>query len=288
MAAKLIDGKAVSQKIKMQVKTRVEKLAQQGIVPGLAVVLVGEDSASLTYVKNKKKTCEALGMRSDLHQFPDTLTEQELLAKIDELNSDPGIHGILVQLPLPQQIDEFKVITAISPEKDVDGFHPISVGNMMIGKDAFLPCTPHGIMELLAHYGIDPAGKHAVVIGRSNIVGKPIGQLLLQKDATVTYCHSKTKDLANFTAQADILIAAIGRAKFIDRTFIKPGAVIIDVGMNRDENGKLCGDVDFEDVQETASFVTPVPGGVGPMTIAMLMENTLESAEKGLAKTKQA
>ncbi|MDN3438047.1 bifunctional methylenetetrahydrofolate dehydrogenase/methenyltetrahydrofolate cyclohydrolase FolD [Planococcus sp. APC 3900] len=288
MAAKLIDGKAVSQKIKMQVKTRVEKLAQQGIVPGLAVVLVGEDSASLTYVKNKKKTCEALGMRSDLHQFPDTLTEQELLAKIDELNSDPGIHGILVQLPLPQQIDEFKVITAISPEKDVDGFHPISVGNMMIGKDAFLPCTPHGIMELLAHYGIDPAGKHAVVIGRSNIVGKPIGQLLLQKDATVTYCHSKTKDLANFTAQADILIAAIGRAKFIDRTFIKPGAVIIDVGMNRDEKGKLCGDVDFEDVQETASFVTPVPGGVGPMTIAMLMENTLESAEKGLAKTKQA
>lgn len=288
MAAKLIDGKAVSQKIKMQVKTRVEKLAQQGIVPGLAVVLVGEDSASLTYVKNKKKTCESLGMRSDLHQFPDTLTEQELLAKIDELNSDPGIHGILVQLPLPQQIDEFKVITAISPEKDVDGFHPISVGNMMIGKDAFLPCTPHGIMELLAHYGIDPAGKHAVVIGRSNIVGKPIGQLLLQKDATVTYCHSKTKDLANFTAQADILIAAIGRAKFIDRTFIKPGAVIIDVGMNRDENGKLCGDVDFEDVQETASFVTPVPGGVGPMTIAMLMENTLESAEKGLAKTKQA
>lgn len=288
MAAKLIDGKAVSQKIKMQVKTRVEKLAQQGIVPGLAVVLVGEDSASLTYVKNKKKTCEALGMRSDLHQFSDTLTEQELLAKIDELNSDPEIHGILVQLPLPQQIDEFKVITAISPEKDVDGFHPISVGNMMIGKDAFLPCTPHGIMELLAHYGIDPAGKHAVVIGRSNIVGKPIGQLLLQKDATVTYCHSKTKDLANFTAQADILIAAIGRAKFIDRTFIKPGAVIIDVGMNRDENGKLCGDVDFEDVQETASFVTPVPGGVGPMTIAMLMENTLESAEKGLAKTKQA
>lgn len=286
MTAKLIDGKAVSQKIKVEVKERVEKLAQQGIIPGLAVVLVGENSASLTYVKNKKKTCEALGMRSDLHQFPDTLTEQELLAKIDQLNQDPEIHGILVQLPLPTQIDEFKVISAISPEKDVDGFHPISVGNMMIGKDAFLPCTPHGIMELLAHYGIDPAGKHAVVIGRSNIVGKPIGQLLLQKDATVTYCHSKTKDLASFTAQADILIAAIGRAKFIDHTFIKPGAVIIDVGMNRDENGKLCGDVDFEDVQETAGFVTPVPGGVGPMTIAMLMENTLESAEKGLSKTK--
>ncbi|TWT08168.1 bifunctional methylenetetrahydrofolate dehydrogenase/methenyltetrahydrofolate cyclohydrolase FolD [Planococcus sp. CPCC 101016] len=287
MTAKLIDGKAVSQKIKVQVKERVEKLAQQGIVPGLAVVLVGENSASLTYVKNKKKTCEALGMRSDLHQFPDTLTEQELLGKIDELNNDPAIHGILVQLPLPGQIDEFKVISAISPEKDVDGFHPISVGNMMIGKDAFLPCTPHGIMELLSHYGIDPAGKHAVVVGRSNIVGKPIGQLLLQKDATVTYCHSKTKDLSSFTAQADILIAAIGRAKFIDHTFIKPGAVIIDVGMNRDENGKLCGDVDFQDVQETAGFVTPVPGGVGPMTIAMLMGNTLESAEKGLSKTKQ-
>ncbi|MBT2571642.1 bifunctional methylenetetrahydrofolate dehydrogenase/methenyltetrahydrofolate cyclohydrolase FolD [Planococcus sp. ISL-110] len=285
MTATLIDGKAVSQKIKVQVKERVEKLAQQGIIPGLAVVLVGENSASLTYVKNKKKTCEALGMRSDLHQFADTLTEQELLAKIEELNRDPQIHGILVQLPLPEQIDEFKVISAISPEKDVDGFHPISVGNMMIGKDAFLPCTPHGIMELLSHYGIDPAGKHAVVIGRSNIVGKPIGQLLLQKDATVTYCHSKTKDLAKFTTQADILIAAIGRAKFIDHTFIKPGAVIIDVGMNRDDNGKLCGDVDFEDVQETAGFVTPVPGGVGPMTIAMLMGNTLESAEKGLSKT---
>ncbi|ANU12951.1 bifunctional methylenetetrahydrofolate dehydrogenase/methenyltetrahydrofolate cyclohydrolase FolD [Planococcus halocryophilus] len=287
MTAKLIDGKAVSQKIKIQVQQRVEKLAKQGIIPGLAVVLVGENSASLTYVKNKKKTCEALGMRSDLHQFPDTLTEQELLSKIDELNNDSNIHGILVQLPLPKQIDEFKVISAISPEKDVDGFHPISVGNMMIGKEAFLPCTPHGIMELLAHYNIDPAGKHAVVIGRSNIVGKPIGQLLLQKDATVTYCHSKTKDLAEFTKQADILIAAVGRAKFIDHTFIKPGAVIIDVGMNRDENGKLCGDVDFQDVQETASFVTPVPGGVGPMTIAMLMGNTLQSAEKGSVKTKQ-
>ncbi|ANU23461.1 bifunctional methylenetetrahydrofolate dehydrogenase/methenyltetrahydrofolate cyclohydrolase FolD [Planococcus donghaensis] len=286
MTAKLIDGKAVSQKIKIQVQQRVEKLAQQEIIPGLAVVLVGENSASLTYVKNKKKTCEALGMRSDLHQFPDTLTEQELLSTIDELNNDSKIHGILVQLPLPKQIDEFKVISAISPEKDVDGFHPISVGNMMIGKDAFLPCTPHGIMELLAHYDIDPAGKHAVVIGRSNIVGKPIGQLLLQKDATVTYCHSKTKDLAEFTKQADILIAAIGRAKFIDHTFIKPGAVVIDVGMNRDENGKLCGDVDFEDVQETASFVTPVPGGVGPMTIAMLMDNTLQSAEKGSVQTK--
>lgn len=286
MTATMIDGKAVSQKIKEQVKVRVEKLKGQGVTPGLAVVLVGDNSASLTYVKNKQRTCEALGMRSDLHEFPESLTEAELLAKIDELNNDPGIHGILVQLPLPKQIDEFKVITAISPLKDVDGFHPISVGNMMIGKDAFLPCTPHGIMKLLEHYGIDPAGKHAVVIGRSNIVGKPIGQLLLQSDATVTYCHSKTQDLPSFTKQADILIAAIGKAKLIDRSFIKPGAVVIDVGMNRDEFGKLCGDVDYADIQETASFATPVPGGVGPMTIAMLMENTLQSAENGLLKDK--
>ena len=286
MPAILIDGKATSQKIKEQVKNRVEKLTEKGVVPGLAVVLIGENSASHTYVKNKKKTCEALGMRSDLHQFPDTLTEEELLATIDGLNKDPEIHGILVQLPLPKHIDEFKVILAIHPEKDVDGFHPISVGNMMIGKEGFLPCTPHGIMKLLEHYEIDPAGKHAVVIGRSNIVGKPVGQLLLQQNATVTYCHSQTVDLATYTKQADIVIAAIGKAKFIDQSFIKPGAVIIDVGMNRDENGKLCGDVDFDDVLEKASYVTPVPGGVGPMTIAMLMENTLKSAEKGLSKDK--
>lgn len=227
-------------------------------------------------------------MRSDLHLYPASLTEQELLEKIDELNNDPDIHGILVQLPLPAQIDEFKIITAIAPEKDVDGFHPISVGNLMIGKDTFLPCTPHGVMVLLEHYGIDPAGKHAVVIGRSNIVGKPVGQLLLQKDATVTYCHSKTPDLKAMTKQADIVIAAIGRAKFIGADHIKEGAVVIDVGMNRDANGKLCGDVDFEALRERASFITPVPGGVGPMTIAMLMENTLLSAEKGLSKDKAA
>lgn len=286
MAATIIDGKAVSQKIKEQVKTRVEKLKQQGIVPGLAVVLIGENPASHTYVKNKKKTCEALGMRSDLHQYPDSISEEELLSTIEQLNKDPEIHGILVQLPLPAHIDEFGVILSIDPSKDVDGFHPISVGNMMIGREAFLPCTPHGIMKLLEHYEIDPAGKHAVVIGRSNIVGKPVGQLMLQKNATVTYCHSKTQDLASYTKQADILIAAIGRAKFIDHTYIKPGAVIIDVGMNRDENGKLCGDVDFEDVLETASYITPVPGGVGPMTIAMLMGNTLQSAENQLAKDK--
>lgn len=286
MAATIIDGKAVSRKIKEQVQTRVENLKQQGVVPGLAVVIVGEDPASLTYVKNKKKTCEALGMRSDLHQYPDTISENELLETIRGLNNDPEIHGILVQLPLPAHIDEFKVILTIDPSKDVDGFHPVSIGNMMIGREAFLPCTPHGIMKLLEHYQIDPAGKHVVVIGRSNIVGKPVGQLMLQENATVTYCHSRTNDLPSYTKQADILISAIGRAKFIDHRYIKPGAVIIDVGMNRDENGKLCGDVDFDDVLETASYITPVPGGVGPMTIAMLMGNTLQSAENGLTKDK--
>lgn len=286
MSATLIDGKATSQKIKSQIAVRVEQLARQGVVPGLAVVLIGDNPASHTYVKNKKKTCEALGMRSDLLQFPESFGEGELLEVISKLNNDPDIHGILVQLPLPGHIDEFKVILAIDPDKDVDGFHPVSVGNMMIGREAFLPCTPHGIMKLLEEYHIDPAGKHAVVIGRSNIVGKPAGQLLLQKDATVTYCHSRTVDLAEYTRKADILISAVGRAKFLGKEYIKPGAVVIDVGMNRDENGKLCGDVDFEDVLDTASHITPVPGGVGPMTIAMLMENTLLSAERGLAETK--
>lgn len=286
MSATLIDGKATSQKIKSQIAVRVEQLAQQGIVPGLAVVLIGDNPASHTYVKNKKKTCEALGMRSDLLEFPESFGEGELLEVISNLNNDPKIHGILVQLPLPGHIDEFKVILAIDPEKDVDGFHPVSVGNMMIGREAFLPCTPHGIMKLLEEYDIDPAGKHAVVIGRSNIVGKPAGQLLLQRDATVTYCHSRTIDLADYTRKADILISAVGRAKFLGKEYIKQGAVVIDVGMNRDENGKLCGDVDFEDVLDTASHITPVPGGVGPMTIAMLMENTLLSAERGLTETK--
>ncbi|WP_084246052.1 bifunctional methylenetetrahydrofolate dehydrogenase/methenyltetrahydrofolate cyclohydrolase FolD [Planomicrobium okeanokoites] len=286
MSATLIDGKATSQKIKNEIALRVEQLTSKGIIPGLAVVLIGDNPASHTYVKNKKRTCEALGMRSDLLQFPETFGEDELLAVIHNLNNDPEIHGILVQLPLPGHIDEFKVILAIDPEKDVDGFHPVSVGNMMIGRDAFLPCTPHGIMKLLEEYQIDPAGKHAVVIGRSNIVGKPAGQLLLQKDATVTYCHSRTVDLAAYTRTADILVSAVGRAKFLGKDYIKPGAVVIDVGMNRDENGKLCGDVNFDDVLETASYVTPVPGGVGPMTIAMLMENTLLSAERGLAETK--
>jgi methylenetetrahydrofolate dehydrogenase (NADP+) / methenyltetrahydrofolate cyclohydrolase len=286
VTAKVIDGKAVSQKIKAEVKKRVDALSEKGVTPGLAVVLIGDNSASHTYVKNKKKTCESLGMRSDLHQFSESISEAELLETIRNLNRDPGVHGILVQLPLPGHIDEFKVILAIDPEKDVDGFHPISVGNMMIGREAYLPCTPHGIIKLLEHYEIDPSGKHTVVIGRSNIVGKPVGQLMLQRDSTVTYCHSRTKDLASYTRQADILISAIGRAKFLNSSFIKPGAVVIDVGMNRDENGKLCGDVDFEDVKETAGYLTPVPGGVGPMTIAMLMENTVQSAESRLSKDK--
>lgn len=286
MSATLIDGKAVSQKIKSGIAERVERLAAKGVVPGLAVVLLGDDPASHTYVTSKKKTCEALGMRSDLLQFPASMSEEDLLGHIAKLNRDPEIHGILVQLPLPDHIDEFKVIVAIHPEKDVDGFHPVSVGNMSIGREGFLPCTPHGIMKLLEEYNINPAGKHAVVIGRSNIVGKPAGMLLLQRDATVTYCHSKTQDLKNFTRQADILISAIGRAKFLGKDYLKDGAVVIDVGMNRDENGKLCGDVDFDDVLETASYITPVPGGVGPMTIAMLMENTLLSAERGSTETK--
>ncbi|MDN7240499.1 bifunctional methylenetetrahydrofolate dehydrogenase/methenyltetrahydrofolate cyclohydrolase FolD [Planococcus sp. N028] len=286
MTATVIDGKAVSLKIKEQVQMRVETLKQQGVVPGLAVVLVGDNSASLTYVKNKQKTCEALGMRSDLLQFPESMAEADLLSTIDKLNNDPGIHGILVQLPLPSHIDEFSVIMAIDPQKDVDGFHPVSVGNMVIGHETLLPCTPHGIIKLLEHYDINPEGQHVVVIGRSNIVGKPVGQMLLQKNATVTFCHSKTQDLAKHTKQADIVIVAIGVAKFLNSKHLKPGAVVIDVGMNRDEKGKLCGDVDYEDVLETASFVTPVPGGVGPMTIAMLMENTVQSAENGLTKDK--
>ena len=286
MSAIIIDGKAVSLKLKQEISRRVETLSSEGVIPGLAVVLVGDDPASHTYVKNKKRTCEALGMRSDLLQFPATLKEEELLDVINGLNRDPQIHGILVQLPLPNHINEFEVINTIDPDKDVDGFHPISVGNMMIGREAFLPCTPHGIIKLLEEYGIDPAGKHAVIIGRSNIVGKPAGQLLLQKNATVTYCHSHTEDLAYYTRQADILVSAVGYAKFLGKDHIKQGAIVIDVGMNRDENGKLCGDVDFDDVLDKASYITPVPGGVGPMTIAMLMENTLISAERGLAKTK--
>ena len=282
MATNKIDGKQIAGLVTEKVKERVEHLKSKGVVPGLAVVLVGSNPASQTYVSNKAKTCERLGMHSVLIELDENITEKELLKNVEALNQDEKIHGILVQLPLPSQIDEDRVISAISPQKDVDGFHPESVGKMMIGQQSFLPCTPFGIMKLLEYSEVDISGKHAVIIGRSNIVGKPMGQLLLQKDATVTYCHSKTKDLRSFTKQADILVVATGRTKMIDASYIKEGAVVIDVGINRDENNKLCGDVDFASAQEVASKITPVPGGVGPMTIAMLMENTCLAAENTL------
>ena len=275
----LIDGKQIAGQVTEKVQKRVEVLKAKGITPGLAVVLVGNNPASQTYVNNKTKTCERLGMYSILIQLDEDVSEAELLKQVELLNNDEKIHGILVQLPLPKQIDEDRVIAKISPLKDVDGFHPESVGKMMIGQQTFLPCTPFGILKLLEYSNIDVAGKHAVIIGRSNIVGKPMGQLLLQKDATVTYCHSRTKDLHAFTKQADILVVATGRAKMIDASYVKEGAVVIDVGINRDENNKLCGDVNFASVKEVASKITPVPGGVGPMTIAMLMENTCLAAE---------
>ncbi|MGG0667940.1 bifunctional methylenetetrahydrofolate dehydrogenase/methenyltetrahydrofolate cyclohydrolase FolD [Sporosarcina koreensis] len=286
MTAKLIDGVAIGKELRGEIKQGVDVLEASGCKPGLAVILVGENPASQTYVKNKEKSSVEAGMKSELIRLPATVSEQELLANVNKLNNDDSIHGILVQLPLPDHIDEDLVIQAIDPSKDVDGFHPQNVGKMMIGQETFLPCTPHGIMEMLKRSGIEIAGKHAVIIGRSNIVGKPMGQLLLQKDATVTYCHSRTKDLPSFTKQADILIVAIGRAKFVTDEHIKDGAVVIDVGMNRDENGKLCGDVDFEKAKKVASAITPVPGGVGPMTITMLLKNTLQSAEMACRKEK--
>ncbi|WP_301108271.1 bifunctional methylenetetrahydrofolate dehydrogenase/methenyltetrahydrofolate cyclohydrolase FolD [Sporosarcina sp.] len=282
MSSKKIDGKAIGQEIRNELKEQVASLVKQGCQPGLAVILVGENPASQTYVKNKEKSSIEAGMKSELIKLPDTVSEEDLLKEVEKLNQDDSIDGILVQLPLPKHIDENKVIRAISPEKDVDGFHPMNVGKMLIGQETFLPCTPYGIMQLLERTGVEIAGKHAVIIGRSNIVGKPMGQLLLQKDATVTYCHSRTTDLKKFTKQADILIVAIGIAKFITGDYIKEGAVVVDVGMNRDENGKLCGDVDYDSAVQTASAITPVPGGVGPMTITMLLKNTVESAEKKL------
>ncbi|WP_413362604.1 bifunctional methylenetetrahydrofolate dehydrogenase/methenyltetrahydrofolate cyclohydrolase FolD [Lysinibacillus sp. 3P01SB] len=286
MSSAIINGKEIGQEIRKSVEKRVEELKEQGVTPGLAVILVGENPASKTYVANKQKSCEAIGMFSELIKLPEDATQEALLDQIRDLNEREDIHGILVQLPLPKHIDEEAVIATISPEKDVDGFSPVSVGKMMLGQDTYLPCTPFGVMKLLEHSGIEVAGKHAVIVGRSHIVGKPMGQLLLQKDATVTYTHSKTPNLPSFTKQADILIAAVGRAKFITKEHIKPGAVVIDVGINRDENNKLCGDVDFVDVDDVASHITPVPGGVGPMTITMLLENTVQAAEKKLGRDK--
>lgn len=278
MTAELMNGKELATSKQAEMKERVQALTEQGIVPGLAVILVGDNQASQTYVRSKQRSCEKAGIHSELRHLSEETTEEELLNHIRELNEDPTIDGILVQLPLPKQISEQAVIEAISPTKDVDGFHPISIGKMMTGEKTFLPCTPHGIIELLKASNVDIAGKHAVVVGRSNIVGKPVGQLLLNEHATVTYCHSRTPDLNAITKQADILVVAVGIAKLIKKEDVKPGAVVIDVGMNRDENGKLCGDVDFADVEEVASHLTPVPGGVGPMTITMLLENTIESA----------
>ncbi|QBP40939.1 bifunctional methylenetetrahydrofolate dehydrogenase/methenyltetrahydrofolate cyclohydrolase FolD [Paenisporosarcina antarctica] len=282
MSSILISGKEIGQAIRSELSIRIDRLKNRGITPGLAVILVGENSASKTYVANKQKTCEALGMHSRLLSFESELTERELIQAIHSLNNDPEIHGILVQLPLPNHITETEVLAAISPAKDVDGFHPINIGKMMLGQDTFLPCTPFGVMKLLEHSHIEISGKHAVVIGRSHIVGKPMGQLLLQKDATVTYAHSKTANLKEITLQADILVVAVGRTKMITSDYVKTGAVVIDVGMNRDENNRLCGDVDFDSVKEKAAYLTPVPGGVGPMTITMLMVNTVKSAENEL------
>ncbi|MGE7807974.1 bifunctional methylenetetrahydrofolate dehydrogenase/methenyltetrahydrofolate cyclohydrolase FolD [Lysinibacillus capsici] len=284
MSSAIINGKEIGQEIRNAVAERVIRLKERGLTPGLAVVLVGDNQASATYVRNKQKSCEAIGMFSELIKLPEETTQEELLAQIELLNQREDIHGILVQLPLPKHIDEDTVIATITVEKDVDGFSPVSVGKMMLGQETFLPCTPFGVMKLLEYSGIEIAGKHAVIVGRSHIVGKPMGQLLLQKDATVTYTHSKTPDLPSFTKQADILIAAVGRANFITKEHVKEGAVVIDVGINRDDNNKLCGDVNFAEVDGIASHITPVPGGVGPMTITMLLFNTVQAAENTLAK----
>lgn len=276
---KLIDGKVISAAVKERVKNEVAELNAKGITVGLAVIIVGEDPASKVYVSNKKKACEALGIISREYALPEATTEQELLNLIKNLNNDPEINGILCQLPLPKHLDEKLIINSIDPEKDVDAFHPVNVGKIMIGDYYFLPCTPAGVMEMLKYEGIEVEGKNCVVIGRSNIVGKPMNMLLLHKNGTVTICHSKTKNLAEICKNADILVAAVGRPNFVTADMVKDGAVVIDVGINR-VDGKLCGDVDFENVKEKASAITPVPGGVGPMTIAMLMQNTLTAAKK--------
>ena len=277
--AKLIDGKAVSASVRAQVAQEVQELKSKGLHPGLAVVIVGDDPASRTYVNNKKKACAETGIYSEEYALPATTTQEELLSLVRSLNEKPEIHGILVQSPLPNGLDEEAVIEEINPQKDVDAFHPQNVGRIMIGNFHFLPCTPAGVIELIRSQGIEIAGKRCVVIGRSNIVGKPMAMLLLHNHGTVTICHSKTRDLAEICRKADILVAAVGRPKFVTENMVKPGAVVIDVGMDRDENGKLCGDVDFANVEPKAGYITPVPGGVGPMTIAMLLRNTVTAAK---------
>ena len=282
--AKILSGKIVSARVKDELKKEVEELSQRGKQTGLAVVLVGDDSASKVYVRNKEKACEEVGIYSEVHRLSENTSEEELLKLINELNENDKIDGILVQLPLPKHLDDKVIIDNIKPEKDVDAFHPSNVGKIMIGDYDFLPCTPAGIMELIHESGVEVDGKTCVVIGRSNIVGKPMSMLLLHENGTVTTCHSHTKNLAEVTKSADILVAAVGIPKFVKADMVKPGAVVIDVGMDRDENGKLCGEVDFNEVEPVAGAITPVPGGVGPMTIAMLMRNTVTASKKKLEK----
>ncbi|KJS66248.1 MAG: methenyltetrahydrofolate cyclohydrolase [Comamonadaceae bacterium BICA1-1] len=283
MTAQLIDGVALSRQLRTELTQRAHNLTAQGQQPGLAVLLVGDDPASQVYVRNKVKACAEAGIHSLLERHPASLSEAELLARIAALNADPAMHGILVQLPLPPQIDAQRVIEAISPAKDVDGFHIASAGALLVGQPGFWPCTPYGCLKMLEHIGFNLRGKHAVVIGRSNIVGKPMALLLLQQDATVTVCHSRTPDLKAHTLQADVIVAAVGKPGLLTADMVKPGAVVLDVGMNRDAAGKLCGDVDFEGVKEVAGYLTPVPGGVGPMTITMLLTNTVQAAERAAA-----
>ena len=279
--AKIIDGKAISAAIRAEISEEVKKMkAEKGLVPGLAVIIVGEDPASQVYVRNKAKDCEETGINSIVHALPENTTEEELLALVHKLNNDDTVHGIIVQLPLPKHLNSDLIINNIDVKKDVDAFHPYKVGKVMIGDYELLPCTPAGVMALLERSNIEVAGKNCVVVGRSNIVGKPQAMMLLHKNGTVTVCHSKTKNLAEICRSADILVVAIGRAKFIKGDMIKEGAVVIDVGMCRDENGKLCGDVDYESAEKKASYITPVPGGVGPMTRVMLLQNTLTAAKK--------
>jgi len=278
MAAQILDGKSLAAAIRTALKRKVDALVQRGVRPGLAVILAGDDPASRVYVRNKTSACAEVGVRSQQIDYPATVTQEELIRRISQLNADPAVHGILVQLPLPKPIDAARVLETIAPAKDVDGFHEANLGALLAGRPGVVPCTPLACMRLIEHAGVAIAGRHAVVVGRSNIVGKPVAQLLLQRDATVTICHSKSGSLADFTREGDILVAAVGRAKLVTGAMVKPGACVIDVGINRLADGKLAGDVDFESVKQVAGWITPVPGGVGPMTIAMLMRNTLVAA----------
>ncbi|MBE1446105.1 bifunctional methylenetetrahydrofolate dehydrogenase/methenyltetrahydrofolate cyclohydrolase FolD [Paenibacillus sp. OAS669] len=286
MPAQVINGKEIVSAYRAQIKEEVEQLKKNGCHPGLAVVIVGDDPASHVYVRNKAKACEEAGIYSEVHSLPEHTSEAEVLALIEQLNGNDQIHGILVQSPLPKHISEEKIVEAIAVEKDADCFHPVNVGNLMIGKEGPAPCTPAGVIDILKRVGVEIAGKHAVVIGRSNIVGKPMAILLLRENATVTVVHSKTPNMAEITRQADILVAAVGKPKMIKKEHVKPGAVVVDVGINRLDTGKLAGDVDFDDVLDTASYITPVPGCVGPMTITVLLRNTLEAAKRAAAQSK--